>query len=434
MTQRISFEEALVHARSLIESASVETDGRNRVRTLLSGFDELLAEQRGATAKPLQEAARAVEPSLVEEIASLKAQVERLRLQDAQDRGLLGTVLTELPHGILVSDTNGKLFLQNRAAERIWAGSATTENVEGWGQYRAFHPDGQPYAPSDWSMERCLSQNITVEAEEVHFQRFDGTHGILLGSCAPLQDPEGTLIGAVGVFADITEFKLVEQLKDRWVALAGDVLREPMDYLRERITAAAIAVAQGQTVDTPELLGALRQRVERLQSLVNDMLDVSRAQAGNLHVELTPVALAPLVSRVADARVRAGARRLLQVELEGVRVLADPARVEQILANLLDNAVAFSAEGPIRIRVRAQENEALIEVEDHGRGFPPEQAPRLFEPFFWLRQEERRPGSLGLGLYLCRELVVRMKGRIWASSPGAGQGACFSFTLPRHRD
>ncbi|MEZ4314773.1 MAG: GAF domain-containing protein, partial [Polyangiaceae bacterium] len=115
------------------------------------------------------------------------------------------------PHGIIVSDVRGGFVLQNRAAERIWAGSATIDSVDGWGVYRAFHPDGRPYGPGDWSMARCLTNREVVEAEEVHFQRFDGTHGILLGSCAPIVNKRGEIEGALGVFADITELKHVEE-------------------------------------------------------------------------------------------------------------------------------------------------------------------------------------------------------------------------------
>ena len=122
----------------------------------------------------------------VRELESLRREVERLRVLAAHDRGLLDAVLNHSPHGIIICDPNGRLVLQNRAAERIWAGSASAENVEGWGQYRAFHPDGRPYHPDDWAMARCLARREVVAAEEVDFLRFDGTRGTLLGSCAPI--------------------------------------------------------------------------------------------------------------------------------------------------------------------------------------------------------------------------------------------------------
>ncbi len=120
------------------------------------------------------------------DIEALRREIERWYALAGGDQGLLEALLHHSPHGILVCDRTGKIVLQNRAAERIWAGSATCEDVGAWGQYRAFHADGRPYEAADWSMARCLRDRAIVAAEEVRFQRFDGSHGVLLGSCAPI--------------------------------------------------------------------------------------------------------------------------------------------------------------------------------------------------------------------------------------------------------
>jgi len=125
----------------------------------------------------------------------------------SRERGLIDAILTHSPHGIIVSDANGKLVLHNKAAEKIWAGSATANSVAGWGQYRAFHADGRPFEATDWSMARALMNKETVHAEEVHFQRFDDTHGTLLGSSAPFFTADGEVDGALSVFVDISQAK-----------------------------------------------------------------------------------------------------------------------------------------------------------------------------------------------------------------------------------
>lgn len=147
---------------------------------------------------------------LIGEIEALRRELERMRAVKQDDRGLLDTILNTSPHGIFVFDAQGKLTLQNRAAERIWAGSATTEDIASWGQYRAFHPDGRPFEGGDWSVARCLHFREIITAEQVHFQRFDDTHGMLLGSCAPILSLNRDLLGAVAVFADISELKDLE--------------------------------------------------------------------------------------------------------------------------------------------------------------------------------------------------------------------------------
>lgn len=140
-------------------------------------------------------------------VEALLREIERLTVLASKDRGLIDTILNTSPHGIIVSDANGKFILVNKSAETIWAGSATTENVQSWGQYRAFHPDGRPYEPTDWGMARCLLHGEVVAPDETHIQRFDDTHGILLGGAAPIFRGDGHLEGAVTVFADITKFK-----------------------------------------------------------------------------------------------------------------------------------------------------------------------------------------------------------------------------------
>jgi PAS domain S-box-containing protein len=152
----------------------------------------------------------ASEPELLEREA-LRREVERLRVLAARERGLLDAIVNHSPHGIMVCDGTGRIVLINRAAERIWAGSATIAALEDWSSYRAFHPDGRPYLAEDWSMARSLREGIVVEAEEIHYRRFDGTDGVLLSSCAPIYDAAGAVTGALSVFADITRFKRLER-------------------------------------------------------------------------------------------------------------------------------------------------------------------------------------------------------------------------------
>ena len=139
------------------------------------------------------------------EIEALRREVERLRLLAGSEHSVLEAVLEHSPHGIIVSDVDGRLVLHNRASERIWAGSSTTGGIADWTKYRGFHPDGRPYEASDWLMARCLATGETIVNRETHFQRFDDSYGTLLGSAAPIRDAAGKITGAISVFADITE-------------------------------------------------------------------------------------------------------------------------------------------------------------------------------------------------------------------------------------
>lgn len=145
------------------------------------------------------------------QIEALSREVERLRVLASRERGLVESILTQSPHGIIVSDVNGKLTLTNKAAERIWAGSASADSIAGWAQYRAFHEDGRPFGPADWSMARALREKEAVEPEEIYIRRFDDSFGVVLGGAAPVFAADGQIDGAVAIFADITKLKQQEE-------------------------------------------------------------------------------------------------------------------------------------------------------------------------------------------------------------------------------
>jgi PAS domain S-box-containing protein len=212
-------------------------------------------------------------------LEALKRENERLRLIGARDRRLLDIVLEQSPHGVIMSDDQGRLVLQNEAAERIWAGSATAENVTEWSRYRAFHSDGRPYEGQDWAMARCLESREVVGPEEFHIRRFDDTDGWLLGSSAPLVDESGLLLGAVSVFADITDIKQSEAANQRRaLEINDDVVQsvsaarmaldlDRMDDVREALTNALVAARRvvndllaGDAKDTALRPGGLRRR------------------------------------------------------------------------------------------------------------------------------------------------------------------------------
>lgn len=251
---------ALSRARGLLDEVAVSAEQRRLLAPALAEIDRSLTALRPERLAFEPPAANAPALSPSRELEALRREIERMRAVRRDDRGLLDTILNTSPHGIFVSDPHGKLILQNRAAERIWAGSATTEGMEGWGEYRAFHPDGRPFEPGDWSMARCLLRREVITTEQVHFQRFDGTHGMLLGSCAPILSPEGELLGAVAVFADITEFKELEvKLRLSEARLATTLrgiddavitadLHDRIDFMNvtaERLTGWTLAEARG---------------------------------------------------------------------------------------------------------------------------------------------------------------------------------------------
>jgi signal transduction histidine kinase len=173
--------------------------------------------------------------------------------------------------------------------------------------------------------------------------------------------------------------------------------------------------------------------VTRLAKLVEDLLDVSRLESGRLEIQREPVDLGELIADVVgDFRASAQSRDIVFSRPdEGMEVLGDRQRLEQVVVNLLQNAIKYSPQGEqIVVALRREGGEAFVSVADQGIGVPAEEQPRLFQRFFRARNAATHHfGGLGIGLFVSHEIVQRHGGRFLVESEG-GKGAVFSFALP----
>jgi signal transduction histidine kinase len=173
---------------------------------------------------------------------------------------------------------------------------------------------------------------------------------------------------------------------------------------------------------------------DRLAGLVEDLLDVSRLRTGHLDLRLQAVDLNAMALEIAGrVRDHLSARHTLHVETgTSLPVLADPARLDQVFANLLSNAVKYSPNGgPITLTVHPEDDGMCLAVRDEGIGLPPGSEATIFEAFGRAENAARAHiQGLGLGLHICREIVQRHGGRIWAESAGEGQGTTLTLWLP----
>jgi signal transduction histidine kinase/CheY-like chemotaxis protein len=372
------------------------------------------------------------DPAPAPEIEALKREIERMRALDGPNRRMLEALLEESPHGIIVCAEDGRLVLQNRASETIWAGSASASSVAEWGRFRAFHPDGRPYAPEDWPMARCLATGEPTEPEEIRIERFDGTRGVLLGSCAPIAGDGGRPGGAISVFADITRFKReAAKARENLLAIVSHDLRNPLGAI---VTSAALL--QRRAAADPSASRFLRQletilrSADRMDWLIRDLLDLARLDAGELILSRRPEDARSLAHEsVERCRPLSEQKKLRVVTLvpDGLRVLVDRERMLQILSNLLGNAIKFSPEeGTVTLSAKAEAGRAHFTVEDLGPGIPDSEIPHLFDRY-WKGPGGTR-GGVGLGLSIVKALVEAHDGEVAVES-SAGRGRRFSFTV-----
>lgn len=280
---------------------------------------------------------------------------------------------------------------------------------------------------------RAIHRGEAVRDVEVHVLRPDGTWRAALVSAAPVRH-QGRIAGALVTFQDITTLRDADDRRNQFLAVLGHELRNPLMPI-----ISSLAILDRTPADSPparRALGVIGRQVTQLTRLVDDLLDVVRVARGKIRLQRERIDLGPLVARTADDHrdVYAAAGIALDVRVpdESLPVLADPARLSQIIGNLLHNAAKFTAKGQ-RVLLQAERREADVAllVRDEGSGIRSEVLPHIFEPFVQADDViARKGGGLGLGLPLVKALVELHEGRVIAESGGPGRGTTIAVYLP----
>jgi PAS domain S-box-containing protein len=376
-------------------------------------------------------------------LSALKESEERFR-----------NMANNAPFMVWVTDSTGYCTFLSETWYEFTA--QTEETGLGFGWVNALHPEDREYA-----MKVFLAANERQEAYRVEFRvrRSDGGYSWALDVAAPRFTESGQFEGFIGSAIDITERKQVEterdmvlqleqtaraeaeranRIKDEFLAVLSHELRSPLNPIlgwSQLLQSGKLSAAK--TVQALETI----ERNARLQSqLIEDLLDVSRILQGKLRLNVAPVNIATIILSALETVQLAAEAKKIQIQTilnpDIGLVVGDTGRLQQIVWNLLSNAVKFTPEGGrVEVRLAQIEHQVQIQVSDTGKGIIPDFLPYVFEHF---RQEDgattRKFGGLGLGLAIVRQLIELHGGRVFAESPGEGQGATFTVRLPLLND
>ncbi|MEG4321506.1 MULTISPECIES: PAS domain-containing protein [unclassified Microcoleus] len=332
----------------------------------------------------------------------------------------------------------------------------TEETGLGWGWINAVHPEDREHAMKAFLIAH---QRQEIYSTEFRLGRPDGRYSWALDAAVPRFTESGQFEGYIGSAIDITERKQVEterdmvlqleqtaraeaeranRIKDEFLAVLSHELRSPLNPIlgwSQLLQSGKLSAAKtAQALETIE-------RNARLQSqLIEDLLDVSRILQGKLRLNVAPVKIATIILSALETVQLAAEAKKIQIQTilnpDIGLVVGDTGRLQQIVCNLLSNAVKFTPEGGrVEVKLAQIAREVQIQVSDTGKGIIPDFLPYVFEHF---RQEDgattRKFGGLGLGLAIVRQLIELHGGRVFAESPGEGQGATFTVRLPLLND
>ncbi len=246
-------------------------------------------------------------------------------------------------------------------------------------------------------------------------------------------DAAGRRCGTVLVFHDLTRLKQLERTRQEFVANVSHELRTPLSLIKGYVETLLEGAKDNPEIST-KFLQTIDRNAERLRLLIEDLLTISELESGRVKLNQQPLQLRALTEKVlSDFRSPAQAKNMILIdEVPDVVVCADAARMEQVLCNLIDNAIKYGRnQGKVSLRARLTGTEQVeISISDDGPGIPPEALERIFERFYRVdKARSREQGGTGLGLSIVKHIVQGHGGRVWARSE-LGHGATFYFTLP----
>jgi PAS domain S-box-containing protein len=365
-----------------------------------------------------------------EELSSL---LRDQRVETSRSR----SILEAIADGVIVTDQNGVITLFNHSAEQM-LGMNRAELIGRSIEHFAKLFDDVALAwmetINDWTQDPFSFNPMNTFTEQVGLENGN----VLSVNLAPVIN-NSEFFGTVSVFRDITHLIEVDRMKSEFVATVSHELRTPMTSIKGYVDILLMGVAGVMSEQQKNFLQVVQDNTERLTILVNDLLDLSRIEAGQVNLVKQPLDLAEIIddSLMEINRLTVAEKKSMQFDIQLPQELplihGDPERIRQILINLLGNAFHYTLEnGRVALSARQIADEVQIDISDNGVGIPAKEQERIFDRFY--RGDNHMviaTAGTGLGLSIVSKLINMHHGRIWVQSSGIeGEGSTFSFTLP----
>src|SRR5665213_1628620 len=308
-----------------------------------------------------------------------------------------------------------------------YTGLSLEDSRDGWN--KIVHPEDLQNTTERFNAS--LKSGEVFQVENRLKNHADGTYRWHLNRAVPLRNENGEIVFWVGTATDIEDQKREMEKKDEFIGIASHELRTPLTSLKGYLQ----LLTNYKKDDLPQIVKQYVAKaniaINKLQSLVNDLLDVSKIQAGRLDYKLTKINLSDVIKTcIADARHIYPGNTFLNEDGDDVLVHGNAERLEQVIMNLISNAVKYSQEDKtISVRTFVRDNNVRVSVIDKGIGLSDEQKQRIFERFYRVEDKKYMASGLGMGLYISAEIIRAHNGKIGVDGE-LGMGATFYFDLP----
>jgi len=352
----------------------------------------------------------------------------------SEERKKDNALLASIGEGVLAVDIDQKIILLNPAGEQITG--YLQEELLGKTIYEAFelkNNKNQIISEERSPITKVMTTGKSELLSEIVLKKRDGESFPARFSVAATLDVNDKIIGAIVVFADITHEKEVEQLKQELISIATHELRTPITGIKGYLDMILAGDTGGVNPETKEIMQEMAGINQRLADLVDDLLNVGRIEQGRIEVKPVSMDISKSIAEVVkEMSIQAKEKKLELIfgKEDAIFVKADPDRVRQILVNLIGNAIKYTLAGKVEVSLEEKGHFVFIHVKDTGLGMSKDAQKNLFQKFYRVKTEKTRQiTGTGLGLWICKQIVEMMGGRIWVESQ-ENKGSVFSFSLP----
>ncbi len=404
----------------LTRAAKIISDGDLTHRVTTNAQDEV-----GELAKTFNDMA----VKLKESHTNLEEKVEEL----ADEKDLLSITLGGMSEGLIAVDVNRRIILFNTVAEDLCGWEF--KEVDGKLVDDVFQiVNEQTKEPTENPIARALQSGETEcgTKNDVLLSR-DGCECPVYASAAPIRKDEGAVIGVVMVFRDVSYEREIDHMKTDFVSSVSHELRTPLTSIKA-YTDTILRDSNMPEETKSQFLVIVSEEADRLATLIEDLLEVSRIESGTIKIEQEFVDIAGITQKVLIALEPLAEKKNIQLEAnipdELPKLQADESKIESVIVNLLNNAIKFTPEhGQVSICTEIANDEMLIRISDTGMGMPKEALPKIFNRFYRVNRPGKQIQGTGLGLSIVNKIVAMHNGRIEVESE-VDQGTTFTIFLP----
>jgi two-component system phosphate regulon sensor histidine kinase PhoR len=358
-----------------------------------------------------------------------KSKVE-LQLRSNQER--LTRILETMAEGVGIVDLNGNLTYANPMAQKILGivdgNMAKAKFYDA--QWENLRLDGTPLPEAEHPLNIAILNSKPVYDFEIGVQPPNDNRFYVSVNAAPLYDGQGNITGAVGTFMDVTNRRMQQQQKDDFISIASHELKTPITSLKASLQLLNRLKNSPATPILGNMIDQANKSMEKVSTLIEDLLNASHMNDGQLHLNKKTITLAKLLDDCCQHIRSEGIHTIITKGDLELQVYADAEKIEQVMVNFINNAAKYAPlSKEIHINISRVEDMAKVSVTDKGPGISADNLPHLFDRYYRVDSNGIRYSGLGLGLYISAEIIKKHDGEIGVDSK-IGKGSSFWFMIP----